>query len=135
MPQIGFRIITSDFTFKVFINGRKIILPFFIINIQNSIVVNNMAFRPFLVGITQSNISTPIAIHSRIFQGVPTPIRYLGFSFGKLSQHSSQNFIHLFLSAHPHLIRRWRSRQHLWKKYIRTTACGDRVGSSLNNRK
>ena len=33
------------------------------------------AFLPFLVGITQSNISIPRDIHSSIFQGVPTPIR------------------------------------------------------------
>src|SRR4029079_9296883 len=50
------------------------------------LVVNNMAFLPFRVGITQSNMSTPREMHSRIFQGVPTPIRYLGFSDGRLSQ-------------------------------------------------
>ena len=48
-----------------------------------------MALRPLRVGITQSNISTPNAIHSKIFQGVPTPIRYLGFCDGKISQHNS----------------------------------------------
>src|SRR4030095_2956955 len=53
--------------------------------------VNNMALRPFLVGITQSNMSTPNEIHSKIFHGVPTPIKYLGFSTGRLSQHSSVN--------------------------------------------
>ena len=40
---------------------------------------------PFLVGITQSNISIPKAIFSNILIGVPTPIRYLGLSFGRIS--------------------------------------------------
>ena len=40
------------------------------------------------MGITQSNISTPRAMFSRIFDGVPTPIKYLGFSRGKIEQTS-----------------------------------------------
>src|SRR5450432_149401 len=49
--------------------------------------VNNIPFLPFLVGITQSNISIPRLMHSNKFQGVPTPIRYLGLSAGRFSQH------------------------------------------------
>src|SRR5882672_4098489 len=52
--------------------------------------VKSMAFRPLRVGITQSNISTPRAMHSRIFQGVPTPMRYLGLSTGRSVQQASQ---------------------------------------------
>src|SRR4051812_5711389 len=53
--------------------------------------VNSIPFLPLRVGITQSNISTPKEIPSRIFHGVPTPIKYLGLSTGRLSQHSSVN--------------------------------------------
>ena len=52
-------------------------------------VVNNMPFLALRVGITQSNISTPRAMHSRIFSGVPTPIRYRGFSIGRILQTKS----------------------------------------------
>src|SRR5450631_824965 len=51
--------------------------------------VNNMPLRPFLVGITQSNMSMPRLMHSNKFQGVPTPIRYRGFSGGRFSQQSA----------------------------------------------
>ena len=47
--------------------------------------VNNKPCLAFLEGITQSNISTPKAIHSSKFDGVPTPIRYLGLDLGKTS--------------------------------------------------
>ena len=40
---------------------------------------------PDLVGITQSNMSIPSLTAPRISEGVPTPIRYLGFCFGKKS--------------------------------------------------
>ena len=40
---------------------------------------------PFLVGITQSNISIPEEIANKISSGKPTPIRYLGLSSGKSS--------------------------------------------------
>src|SRR5690606_40422852 len=51
--------------------------------------VNNMPFLAFLVGITQSNISTPNAIFSKILVGVPTPIKYMGLSTGKTLQTTS----------------------------------------------
>src|SRR5690606_32003831 len=54
------------------------------------LLVNSIALRPLRVGITQSNMSTPIEMHSRIFQGVPTPMRYRGFSAGRFSQHHAQ---------------------------------------------
>ena len=38
--------------------------------------------RPDLVGITQSNISIPFFTAPKISEGVPTPIKYLGFFFG-----------------------------------------------------
>ena len=47
--------------------------------------VKSIPFRAFLVGITQSNISTPRAIFSRMFIGVPTPIKYLGLSSGRIA--------------------------------------------------
>ena len=47
--------------------------------------VNNIPFLAFLVGITQSNISIPNAIFSNILIGVPTPIKYLGLSSGKIA--------------------------------------------------
>src|SRR5688572_26918456 len=49
-------------------------------------LVNNIPLRAFLVGMTQSNMSIPRAMHSRIFAGVPTPIRYLGLSAGRILQ-------------------------------------------------
>ena len=51
--------------------------------------VKSIAFLAFLVGITQSIISIPRPMLSMIFQGVPTPIKYLGLSFGKISVTSS----------------------------------------------
>src|SRR6185312_1913056 len=54
------------------------------------LLVKSMALRPLRVGITQSNISTPREIHSRIFHGVPTPIKYLGLFCGRSSQQSWQ---------------------------------------------
>ena len=47
--------------------------------------VKSIPFLAFLVGITQSNISTPKAIFSKILIGVPTPIKYRGLSSGKIS--------------------------------------------------
>ncbi len=47
--------------------------------------VNSMPFRPLRVGITQSNMSIPRSMPSRRLAGVPTPIRYLGRSFGSIS--------------------------------------------------
>ena len=38
-----------------------------------------------------SNISTPNDIHSKIFSGVPTPIRYLGLSEGNI-EHTNSTF-------------------------------------------
>ena len=35
MPEIGLAVIITDFTIQSFINGRKIIFPFFIINIDD----------------------------------------------------------------------------------------------------
>src|SRR5690606_15387709 len=46
--------------------------------------VNSIPFLAFLLGITQSNISIPNAMFSKRFTGVPTPIRYLGLSCGKI---------------------------------------------------
>ncbi len=40
---------------------------------------------PDLVGRTQSNISIPLITAPNISEGVPTPIKYLGLSIGKLS--------------------------------------------------
>ena len=37
--------------------------------------VKSIPLRPLRVGITQSNMSTPRSIASRMFTGVPTPIR------------------------------------------------------------
>ena len=51
--------------------------------------VNNIPCLPFREGITQSNMSTPIEIHSNRFTGVPTPIKYLGFSEGSMEQTKS----------------------------------------------
>ncbi len=47
--------------------------------------VNNIPFLALRVGITQSNISIPSAIFSKILIGVPTPIKYLGLSSGKIA--------------------------------------------------
>ena len=58
--------------------------------------VNNTPFLPFLVGITQSNMSTPFEIFSNKFTGVPTPIKYLGLSVGKIEQTSSET---LYISS------------------------------------
>src|SRR5690606_31153323 len=46
--------------------------------------VNNIPFRALRVGITQSNISIPKVMFSKILIGVLTLIRYLDFSFGKI---------------------------------------------------
>src|SRR4030095_3449129 len=71
--------------------GEKSFSHFLLSILITPFEVKNIALRPLRVGITQSNISTPNEIHSKIFQGVPTPIRYRGFAAGKLSQHSSVN--------------------------------------------
>ena len=47
--------------------------------------VNNSPCLAFLEGITQSNMSTPRAMHSSRLLGVPTPIKYLGFDLGNIS--------------------------------------------------
>src|ERR1051326_5790207 len=39
------------------------------------LLVKSIAFLPLRVGITQSNMSMPSEMHSRIFHGVPTPIK------------------------------------------------------------
>src|SRR5665213_787465 len=69
--------------------GEKSFSHFLLSILITPFEVNSMPFLPFLVGITQSNISTPRAMHSRRFQGVPTPIRYRGFSAGRFSQQSA----------------------------------------------
>src|ERR1035437_3492835 len=69
--------------------GEKSFSHFLLSILITPLLVNNIALRPLRVGITQSNMSTPKAIHSKIFQGVPTPIKYLGLFVGRLSQHSS----------------------------------------------
>src|SRR5690606_40891759 len=51
--------------------------------------VNNMPFLALRVGITQSNISTPKAMFSKILIGVPTPIKYRGLSSGKIPHTTS----------------------------------------------
>src|SRR4030095_3806879 len=66
--------------------GEKSFSHFLLSILITPFEVNNIAFLPFLVGITQSNISIPNPIHSRIFHGVPTPIKYRGLSSGRLSQ-------------------------------------------------
>src|SRR5258706_57978 len=70
--------------------GEKSFSHFLLSILITPFEVNSMAFRPFRVGITQSNISTPLPIHSRIFQGVPTPMRYRGFCTGRSVQQASQ---------------------------------------------
>src|ERR1700722_6439859 len=64
----------SHFLLSIFITPRE---------------VNNIPFLPLRVGITQSNISIPRPIHSNKLQGVPTPMRYRGFSAGRYSQQSA----------------------------------------------
>ena len=49
-------------------NGRNAMLVY-----EQGVI--NIAFLPLRVGITQSNISIPKAMHSKIFHGVPTPIK------------------------------------------------------------
>ncbi len=44
--------------------------------------VNAWALRPFRVGSTQSNMSTPCRTDSKMSRGIPTPIRYRGRSAG-----------------------------------------------------
>ena len=48
--------------------------------------VKSIPFLAFLLGITQSNISMPRAMFSNKFDGVPTPIKYLGLSLGNTEQ-------------------------------------------------
>ena len=52
--------------------------------------VNNCPLRPLRVGSTQSKTSTPIPTASHKSSGVPTPIRYRGFSTGS---HSMERWI------------------------------------------
>src|SRR5690606_4356933 len=52
-------------------------------------LVNSIPLRAFRVGITQSNMSIPKAIFSKILMGVPTPIKYRGFSFGNIADTTS----------------------------------------------
>ena len=51
---------------------------------------NSLTFQPY-VGTNSEDIpgTNGAGQHSRIFPGVPTPIRYLGFSLGRISQTSS----------------------------------------------
>ncbi len=51
--------------------------------------VNAWPVRPFRVGKTQSNMSTPRATDSTRSSGVPTPIKYRGHSFGIFGEISS----------------------------------------------
>src|SRR3569833_4713739 len=69
--------------------GEKSFSHFLLSILITPLDVKSMAFRPLRVGTTQSNISTPRAIHSRIFQGVPTPIRYRGLYAGRSVQQAS----------------------------------------------
>lgn len=64
--------------------GVKSVSHFLLRMLMMPWAVKSMAFRPFLVGMTQSNMSTPRAIASRRFWGVPTPMRYLGRSLGSM---------------------------------------------------
>src|SRR5262249_48411329 len=51
--------------------------------------VNPWPFRPFLVGRTQSNISTPRSTPSHMSSGCPIPIMYRGESSGKREAQTS----------------------------------------------
>src|SRR5215467_14581211 len=69
--------------------GEKSFSHFLLSILITPLEVNNIALRPLRVGITQSNMSTPRLIHSKIFHGVPTPMRYRGLSAGRFSQQSA----------------------------------------------
>src|SRR5580765_5285770 len=66
--------------------GERSVAHFLFLILITPCVVNSMPLRPLRVGITQSNMSMPRPIHSRIFHGVPTPIKYLGLFSGRCSQ-------------------------------------------------
>ena len=55
--------------------GEKSASHFLLRMLMTPSAVNSWPLRPLRVGITQSNMSTPRSIPSRMFTGVPTPIR------------------------------------------------------------
>ena len=58
----------------------------------NPLLVNAVPNLAVLVAKTQSNISTPNNAHTTKSTGYPTPIKYLGLSFGISSVHVSTTF-------------------------------------------
>ena len=69
--------------------GEKSASHFLFLILIVPLAVNNIPLRALRVGITQSNISIPNAMFSRMLIGVPTPIKYLGLSSGKISHTTS----------------------------------------------
>ena len=57
------------------------------------VLVISCPFLAFLVGKTQSNISTPKKTASTISSGFPTPIRYLGLSSGRIFDKCFRTFV------------------------------------------
>jgi len=55
--------------------GEKSSSHFLLRMLMTPSAVNSCPLRPLRVGITQSNMSTPRSIPSRMFTGVPTPIK------------------------------------------------------------
>jgi len=64
-------------------SGEKSSLYCICFNFMTHDVLKALPCLPSLVGITQSNISIPCSMASRISSGVPTPMRYLGLSIGR----------------------------------------------------
>ena len=61
--------------------------------------INTVPFRAFLVGRTESNMSTPLITASRMSPGAPTPIRYLGLQSGSRSVTTSIISYMVFFSS------------------------------------
>ena len=77
--------------------GRSSVIYFSFMMFTVPSQVKSLPWRPLREGITQSKKSTPRATASMMLLGVPTPMRYRGFSLG--AKGSTTSIISYMISA------------------------------------